>query len=301
MKKGRLSCRPVVQPAHSGYSSEWLTKKWDALPHEHNRTVFDAYDLWADGDTLYYSSNPITVSGVTYPVQFVLNGDRWEKQIWSGVPTVFTASNIWTDGTDVYYSYYSNQLVLKDGVWIEKNWEGVTLKSGSGIWSDGENIYYSWNDEHYVLVNGMWEPKTWSYSVRPRAGRIWSDGKSVYCTYDNVTQLLAGDTWEEKIWDGFSPESGDYIWSDGSNVYYSRTTTSTNYSQQYALIEGVWQPKTWNGLPEDASFVGANVWSDSRGIYLGSDYILAEDSTDHNALTQGWIVGKRLAAQRGRA
>lgn len=38
--------------------------------------------------------------------------------------------------------------------------------------------------------------------------------------------------------------------------------------------------------------------------YDGSLYLAASDPvpvTDHNAITQGWIVGKRLAAQRGRA
>ena len=300
MKKGRLLCRTAIRPGNSSYSREWLPKKWDALPYAYGSHEFSAYYVWSDGNHLYYSANSVTASGVTYKNQFVLNGDKWERKNWSGVPDVFLARYIWTDGVDVYCSNYSTQLVLKDGVWTEKIWEGVVPKGGSGIWSDGENIYHSWDDEHCVLVNGKWEPKTWNYSVRPRASYIWSDGENVYSTYNSVTIVLIGDTWVEKNWEGFNPPYGDDIWSDGAKVYYSKTTSASK-NDQYVLDGGVWKPITWRGLSEEYELSGYNVWSDSRGIYYGSEFILAEDHTDYTAMTQGWIVGKRLAAMRGKA
>jgi hypothetical protein len=42
-------------------------------------------------------------------------------------------------------------------------------------------------------------------------------------------------------------------------------------------------------------------YGDGSGLFLAASEPVPVTDTDHNALVQGWIVGKRLAAQRGRA
>ena len=201
-----------------------------------------------------------------------------------------SGNNIWNVGTKVYYSCGTTHLVLNNGIWEEKTWDGLTNFYGRDIWTDGKNTYYSTTTEQYVLNGNTWEPKIW-YGVTPESRNwIWTDGTNTY--YDSQAtshRVLNGDTWEGKSWSGSASFTGSDVWTDGKNIYVSTLWDN------YVLRNGVWEPITWKGLTTlDAMYI----WNDGTNTYYSSNnkqYVLDGDTwvqknwTGYNQISAPWV------------
>lgn len=113
---------------------------------------------------------------------------------------------------------------------------------GWADWTDGTNYYQTnfWDDtgglmsspEHYVWNGNSWEALKWDWSI-------------ITENYDDVSTFN--------------------IWTDGTNIYFSNSTVSA------VLRNGVWERKTWGGLPTHIynfqSVTGDCIWTDGTHIY----------------------------------
>ena len=247
------------------FTNEWVEKTWTGL------TNFNGYDVWTDGENVYYSNDsydPGTVVG-----QYILdkNTSTWTPKTWTGL-TDFGGAYIWTDGNDVYYSRSSNQYVLNKSTstWSTKTWNGYAPFLASLIWTDGENIYYSSNSVQYVLnkSTSTWTQKTWSGLNNFDGNYIWTDGENVYYSNGSAQYVLnkSTSTWSTKTWTGqLNSVYAQYIWTDGENVYYSNFSAGAG-TYQYVLNKSTstWSTKTWNGFNK---IRGSLIWTDGKNIY----------------------------------
>jgi len=189
--------------------------------------------------------------------QYMFKDGIWVDKTWNGLDNIY-GYQIWTDGTNIYHSDGSSQHVLNEDTWTKKTWNGLTDFNGGHIWTDGNKIYYSYETDQYVLDGNTWKPQTWNGFTPEYGSNIWTDGTKMYYSYYDEQYVLNGNTWSAKTWNGLDNIEADYIWSDGVNVYYSR------YSSHYVLNGNTWIEKNWN-ISED--FCGDRVWSDGTNYY----------------------------------
>ena len=305
LRNGSPRCTTfLLKPPVTVTGDTWVKKNFNNAPKD-----FHEGEVWTDGTNVYFSRM------ADWFEQYVLNGDTWVEKTWDGF-TPERGSEIWTDGESIYYSRGSDQYVLNGDTWEPKTWSGLTHFWGSHVWTDGSTIYYSSFEEQYVLNGDTWEPNTWEVVTEPYAEYIWSDGANIYYSRGSDQYVLNGDTWEPKTWNGFARLVGDQIWSDGSNIYYLDSHDA--YVDHYVLHGDTWELKTWKGISFEQSenlsdvFV-PKVWTDGTDIYLSKLYPLRFDATEHYVLTnaaaptydpeallQGYLVGCRLRAMRGK-
>jgi hypothetical protein len=124
----------------------------------------------------------------------------------------------------------------------------------------------------------------WDKETYPYACIVYDDG---------VTRLIVSNI-------------APLYWRRDDNSEGITAPTIGTKAQYYEAMGELWEhkgnfPLLYNGL-DSCSWVWAN--TDILDKESGNVYLAASEPvpvTDHNALTQGWIVGKRLAAQRGKA
>jgi hypothetical protein len=101
----------------------------------------------------------------------------------------------------------------------------------------------------------------------------------------------------------------------GDNLYILPVEKYPTYSHEhYYAKDGVWtlmrrgteienSGLDGNGISGLSSVLWANtdIADENGAVIFAASVPVPVTETDHNALTQGWIVGKRLAAQRGKA
>lgn len=234
MKKGSLNGSTITFPKNFQHNYTWKVKEWN-----YPCSSLSGDSIWSDGKNIYYTH---FLHG-----SYVLNGDTWEEHsivhIGDDPITGIGGQYIWTDGNGIYYTYDDCHYSLIDGVWKEVFW--VNSRPGCYVWSDGKTIYASRNNGHYQQLNGnlnslsTWDRKTW-----------------------NITE-------NKGFWDGKN------VWTDGENVYLSHYYLDDNddsHYMHYVLIDGLWQPKTWNVI----DITGDSIWTDGTYIYAGGSYVLKD-------------------------
>lgn len=293
MRLGRLNEWHKLIPQNVHFSSKWEPKSFSGLPD----VSYTGMYIWShEGDT-YFCRNS------QYSSSYYLKkeGDKFSVFYWfeSG-STAYSldGSRVWTDGINTYYSDYSRyQLVLKNGRWVDKVWEGFTPQNSNKIWGDGVNTYYSsGEDEQYILKNGVFEPHACDGYQNIHGSSVWSDGKNIYHNNGSESHQLVNNAWVEKSWPDlpFNYVSSPNIWTDGKYVYRS------SGNEHHVLVDGLWIPKTWEGLG-DTKFYVSDVWSDGTNMYIGNKYVLVpSDVTPINpsALMQGFTTMLSLRRNR---
>lgn len=240
-------------------SIPWKPKEWTGL------TSFDGYNIWTDGEDIYYNRYRLNRSAST-----------WTEVRWTGIGTLY-GGYIWTDGEHIYYSDGTTQKVLVDkstSTWENKTWSGLTSFDGHYIWTDGNDIYYSNNQTQYVLdkSTSTWVAKTWTGLTSFDGYNIWTDGEDIYYSRYGVNYVLNKNTnsWQSKTWSGLDRPAaflGQDVWTDGNDIYYSCLLYGTQtYSANYVLDKSTsrWIPKPWSGM----EFSGSCIWTDGQVIYL---------------------------------
>ena len=89
---------------------------------------------------------------------------------------------------------------------------------------------------------------------------------------------------------------------DGVKLVFERDymkTTGTTYSDDFAWGELKQPTSTSSPYINYAIWANTDIYNPDGTLYLAASEPVPV--TDHNALVQGWIVGKRLAAMRGKA
>lgn len=137
------------------------------------------------------------------------------------------------------------------------------------------------------LYNGVKLPEfpEWNNPDYPFLTLRYSDGLYVSKPYYGLVASRERYAYDSK--------SGEYV-MDSPPYYWT------------ALNDGVWNP--WAETTSGATYI----WKPGYPVWTNYDLTLADGSvmkasdpipadTDYSALTQGWIVGKRLAAMRGKA
>lgn len=181
---------------------------------------------------------------------------------------------------------------IEINIWVPKEWVGFNPLP-SNIWTDGDNIYCSYDTSYqYVInvLNNTWNPVTWYDTsdnvVYPDGSMIWSDNDgNIYWTQQNKSYKYNKTTgkWDPYTWN-IELILGNRVWKDGEHIYLSLLWST--YDEQYELINGLWTPKTWNGL---TSFDRTNIWTDGTDIYYSkssNQYVL--DRATSTWLTKTW-------------
>jgi len=181
---------------------------------------------------------------------------------------------VWSDGTNTYCSNYDNQLVLQDGKWVKKTWNGLTDFDGSNVWTDGTNMYYSYCDEHYVLNGDTWEKKAWNGLNEFWGGKIWTDETNIYYSDYDEHYILKDNKWEKIKWKGLEEFEGENVWNCNGKTYYSKSY------DQYVLNGDTWKVQKWKYkfIPfisidikkhdHDDLVLGSVVWTDGETAYM---------------------------------
>jgi hypothetical protein len=159
----------------------------------------------------------------------------------------------------------------------------------------------------------------------------WDKKTYPYATIDSVatmTQITVTLTfrksWRQDVQMASSNQPTDAIWRQPGDILYQLTKsgynptigsiTATDWGEGVEVTEAEWSKATsvrWSNT--DIVSQGSISHDAGELILAASNPIDAETGeeidvrpvpvteTDHNARIMGWIVGKRLAAQRGRA
>ena len=151
----------------------WEAKVWNGL------TKFDESYIWTDGNNIYYSY---------YSTHYVLNGNTWAPKTWNGL-TNFVGYYVWSDGSNTYYSENSKQYKLNGNNWTLNNNSSFSGIVGTYVWTDEKNTYYSRNEEQYVMKNGEFIQKDWNNFIPPTTN-IWSDGQHIYYSHPDEHYVL---------------------------------------------------------------------------------------------------------------
>ena len=230
------------------------SKTWNGF------TSFDGYNIWSDGNNIYYSYNSD---------QYVLDKSTstWSIKEWTGL-TNFVGNRVWSDGDNIYYSTSGSNYVLdkSTSTWSTKIWNGLTNFFGDGVWTDGNNIYYNRNSDKYILdkSTSTWSTQTWNIDFS--GSGVWTDGDNIYYSNNSSQYVLdkTTSTWNPKTWIGLTNFNGYDIWSGEGNIYYS-----SGYDQ-YVLDKSTstWSVKTWSGL---GFFYGRYIWTDGSNTYYSCD------------------------------
>lgn len=197
--------------------TEWVEIDWDGIN-------VGGEDIWTDGTNIYYSDSS---RGNVHKV--LVNGE-WVTKTWSG-NTRFDGAYIWEHDGKIYYSSQSTQYVLEGNTWKKQTWTGdLTKPIGSCIWSDGTNTYYSDGASQYILKGDKWEKHTWSGMQNFIGDAVWSDGTYTYYSMGTSQYVLVNGVWKAKTWDGINNFNGMDVWTDGTGYYYTYNGTTYKFS-----------------------------------------------------------------------
>ncbi len=247
--------------------------RWEGVYQDIN-----SYNIWTNGDDIYYSS------GSTH---YVLNAElgTWVPKTWNGL-TSFSGVDIWTDGENIYYSNSSTQRVLdkSTSTWNTKTWSGLTSFSGRSVRDLNGDIYVTtYVNTAYLLdktasawnpVNN-WNPITFN-NVYQFDGEYYGfitsgSGGSRICT--NYKYISASNTWSEILMIGPIVLDVANIWRCDDTIYYSSGSKQLVYNRETKL----WSKMQWSGI---TSFSGSAIWTDGENYYYSSDstqYVLNKE------------------------
>ena len=172
----------------------WIEKAWQDTPVGVSPSVY--YDIWSDGDNVYYS----TYSGSGTGRQYILHleSGTFEVKTWSGSNNP-NGRNVWTDGDNIYCSkaggnYQWQYKLNKDtNTWESMRWNGSFISiNGEYIYTIGNDVYYADNGNNRYKLNKV--DKSWTGMTisghSPSKSHIWTDGEDVYSSYSSDQYVL---------------------------------------------------------------------------------------------------------------
>lgn len=203
---------------------------WDGLyrdnslggTHGPKLTAGSARVLTAAGDTVYLSG--------TFREQLIPNsGSAGSPITWSGYPgdpiPIISAADLvtgWTlDSGNIYWATYSTskQMVLEDGVRLNKATATSTMTAGSWYWDSGTNKLYVWTRESD-------DPTSRTMEISSRASTISANQKS-HLIFKNI-KLYGSNGYGVTIY--AASGSVDDITFDGVEIAYNYTKGINSYS-----------------------------------------------------------------------
>jgi len=248
---------------------------------------FEGRNIWNKDNVIYLlqgydnyyrlDKNPTIWTKINFDNLYYASSSYYEELYGDG---------IWTDGQNIYHSQGAiNQFVLKDNLWVTKNWNRIQNINRKNIWTDGNNIYYSNGLEQFRLNKNTstWEKMRWAEDsdyFNIIGSSVIFDGKDV--RFNEYLLNKESKTWKTATIPTSSPKTlagGDNVWSDGNKIYCS----------EYYLDNSILDWKKENFLTDKAKY-GA-IWKDPEGdIYSNDQYI----NVKLNPETDTWEADHKL-------